>query len=1185
MDSFPKSQIIEFNRRDIDSIERALKDYQTLLDNHQAFEESLFDIAFMDIGSGQRQHLQLSDTANAELVINALNLTPDGGYDLQDTVSEQSSLYISEALLFAIALEHDSLKPQLRLTAQAMVNYARHENDTSEMWVDDMRVFGAEALYMMAVKDANDAVYLAQFFIPYWDDEHAGGYEDMLLSLLNQHGWCDAMMKAFIWCDNAAFRFAFYGSHWEDTKPRYQPLGEYLQEKPQLYPRFIELIRQRFTSQPMLAYSEDEELDNQKPVLELFKSLFPEFCSWEQEDIDMQLGRHFIHNSLENEAMDLQLQLENELLRPLMSYAQSVFQRQEEERARKALREEREAELGGTHMLTDFIATLDNSEALLKYVVFNENPAVLDALQPFDIWAHCKAHAPSLFDAMDDACWDRGSIENLRENLHEVLVYPANDLLEDEDCFVRVEFKDGTLSKAYVAEGENSDNHVQSAHIMLRFIDIFYRLLGRQTLSSELCEMLTGEGDYQAIITTEAYYARFDPAPPAREGELSKHDKRKLEQLIDGFCDFDEPVTGTMLKQADKLLKQRTCCDTTNWHENNLGTDALKAYRLFRDMEDRIHDTFTQGLQTSLSGVFERALNLLLERAEIMGEGHFKQKGFNQSELDQIRGFFTKDHAELSQQATIDLFDRHLHRDEVCRQSDLYFPKISEKQIGYHFLNDYDDDYQRVAIICFWLKQLPIAEAKIAQRLWQLLVTMAPTKMIRHISRLYSDHDYRLRFDNQLDEINFYEMLNRHGIAQDYTLAFQVEQSVDKTSCEQEYLALVELMEANTLNDEDSSMIGTANKSRAQALLRGLDYTYQMHKLKFHQDVALRFPKQLFSLDDDFRRCLGDFIKLNSHSWESVIARQFDSSTLFFDHICDPEDLPKRLRLPIRLHPQADTTQSRHCDHMSWIDATIAQRVGDELQLLVVDKETASREQLYLGGQVLILDSDIDAAKVIAAVGELPDLSERRRLTEETLWSYIQGETSYETAAPLFNAYMREETVVGVDEYRTYSLGQFLWRIDTARRERLMLLLANHSYRAYKVITELLVEGEMDSLVRDGKIDLATRLDLDSDDYEEQAYDRLMGWLLSHDIRRELVVLFAIKNYHSCMGGYLAALARKGELKSVLTYLNVNNRAALVDILARQTDASQLLEIFKGDKSRQVRDRVDIATRAMENAG
>ncbi|ACJ28886.1 hypothetical protein swp_2134 [Shewanella piezotolerans WP3] len=1179
MDSFPKSQVIAFNRKDIASIEQALITYQTKLAAHQAFKNSQFDIAFMDNSSGQCQHLQLADTLHAELALQALNLTPDGGYNLQDIVTEKSSLYISEALLFAIALEHDTLKPQLRRTAQAMVDYARYENDTSEMWVDDMRVFGAEALFMMAMQDAEDAAYLAQFFIPYWDDEHATGYEHMLLTLLRHHGWCDAMIKAFVWCDNSAFRFAFYGSHRESTTAEYQPLGEFLQQNPLQYPRFIELLKQRFTAQPMLVENESQDLDSQKPILAIYQSLFPEFCSWEDEEVSRQLGRHFINDTLENEAMDLQLQLENELDSPLSAYAQSVFQRQEEDRRYDQLKEERQAEMGGTHMLTDFIATLDNSDVLLKYVVLNENPAILETIEPFDIWAHCKIHAPSLYDAMDEACWDRGNLDNLRENIHEVLSYPANDLLEDEECYFDVKFEQGVICKAYLSPGENSISHVKSAHIMLRFVDIFYRVLGQKTLSAELCEMLTGEGDYQPIMTTEAYYARFDPAPAAAEGELSKHDKRKLEQIIDAFCDMDDPVTHSMLQRADNLFKQRACYDVSHWHEDNLATDALKAYLLQQDASRHINDTYTAGLQAEIGKVFERALTLLLEHAEIQGEGHFEDKGFNQTELEQVRNFFTQENPTLSQCEIIALFDKHLHRDEICRRSNLYFPKISEKQISYHFFQDYDDDYQRVAISCFWLKQVPSATAKIAKRLWQLLITMAPTKMIHHMGRLYSCRDYGLKFDNQLDEINFYQLLNRHGIAEDYTLAYQVEQSIGSSSRQSEYLALIDLMEETIpANAAQGGMIAASNRAQAKALLRGLDYTYQSHKLEFHQDVALQFPELPFQLDDDLRQCLQHFIALNSQSWESVIANQFSAATLYFGHATDISDLPKKLRLPYRLHPDVDTSQPRHCANMSWINATIAQQVGDELLILVLDKDSANHDQLYIGGQLLILDSDIDAAMVIEAVNKLPELSERQQILETELWSYLQGDCSYEVIAPLFQAYLSAQTVAGVDEYRSYSLGQFLWRIDEPRRERLMLLLANHSYRAYKIIIEQMVTAQMDQQVSQGKIDLATRFELDSDDYEQNAYKQLMDWLFSHDVKRELIVLFAIKNYRSCMGDYLAQLARQGELKPILAYLHVSNRATLVDILAEQTDAAELLTIFKGEKSRQVRDRIAAAT-------
>ena len=44
MDSFPKSQIIEFNRTDVTSIEQALVTYQTKLAARQAFKNSQFDI-------------------------------------------------------------------------------------------------------------------------------------------------------------------------------------------------------------------------------------------------------------------------------------------------------------------------------------------------------------------------------------------------------------------------------------------------------------------------------------------------------------------------------------------------------------------------------------------------------------------------------------------------------------------------------------------------------------------------------------------------------------------------------------------------------------------------------------------------------------------------------------------------------------------------------------------------------------------------------------------------------------------------------------------------------------------------------------------------------------------------------------------------------------------------------------
>ncbi|MGS0689427.1 hypothetical protein [Shewanella sp. 30m-9] len=1207
MDAFSHLQVIEFNRHQATSIEQALQIYQAKLEAHQAFDKSgRLNLVFMDNSSGAREHLQLDNLQDKQLAMKALSLNPDGGYRSNYIVSSDRELYLSETLLFALALEHESLIPQLRNTAQAMVNYARFENDTSKMWLDDTRVFGAEPLYMMAAKDANDAVYLAQFFIPYWDDEHATGYEDMLLSLLEQHGWCEAMINAFIWCDNPQFRFAFYGSDWEQPTPRYQPLGDYLKANPAQYPRFIELVKQRFHGLPVLVYSENEPLYKQNPVLDIYTTLLAECCGQHDEDRNQELAGHFINDSLENEAMDLQNQLKLELNKPLCCYAGSVAHKQALRCQRDKREKDRDKYLGGLHMFSEFIASLENSHDLLAYISTGENPQVLDDIQSFNFIKHCKQHALSLFETIDETCWEMNNFNSVRENFHEPLHYLAKDLMQDIDDDMDEETVNGFIRRVSIRSDVHSNNsannssnngadieamtaantqpqsQVRSAQTMLRFIDIFYRLFDQQPFDDELCDILTGESVYQAIISAEDYYARFMPidATAKLDTEISVKERKSLESLLDEYSDMDSAVTADMLEQSDELFANRACLNSQDWPEDELGIDALCAYLLLQDKQHNINDDYTQALQTKLSGVFERAVNLMLENADILGEGPFTEKGLNDSELAQVKGYFTGPTPELHQQQMIALLNQHLYGQDICRQTVLHFPKISPMQKSYLFLNDYDEDYQRVVLACFWLKQLNSPEALIAKRIWQLLVAMAPIRIIGLMCKAFSEHTRRCMFDTPQDEINFFDMLNSHGIDKAFTQTYQVEQYIDRSSRTDDYLNLVELM--GELVDEDSDvtepgMIAAARRQDAKALLCGLDYSYQPIKLSFHKHVAMRFPSRPLALDNELQQCLEDFIKLNNNSWEQVIERKFKDATVYFDFLSDESDLPKKLRLPVTLHPNADLNQTRHCDKMSWINATIAQHVGDELQILVADKNFPRDGNLYIAGQLLIINDSVDAQSVINAVAQLPSSEEREQLLKQNLWAYLQGHLAYDAFATQFSECIEYETVTGLKERQSHSLGQYLWLLDDERCGRLLHLLANHSYRSYKIIFEQLVTGYMDQLALQGKMDLATRLECDEDDYEQAAYQAILDWLFSHDVKPEYLLLHMIKNYHPCMADYIAAMARRDEIKSLMPFLHIQTKADLVDILAEQADCAELMSLFTKEKSRQIRDRVEAA--------
>lgn len=1176
MDDFEKSQIIHFDRHDTGSIRQALQQYQQLLDDEQAFSDDEFhrclDVAFMDTSGGEPVLLKPNEVHYGDLVVDAVSLTPDGPFTMEELCS-RDDYYLSEPILFALALEHDDLKGDVRNTAQAIVNHARRYNDTNDMWLDDMRVFGAEALYVMARLDSADAFYLAQFFIPYWDDEHCIGYENMLFSLTKHYGWCDDMIKAFVWCDSEAFRFGFYGCSWEFSKAQYLPLGEYLKANPDIYPRFQQLIRERFAAQPMLAQHDDEDdLEKANPVLWIYRTLFPEFANPDEADEEALLGQHFIHDTLENEAMDWQSAVHGDLYRPLMTISENARREQEEYRAYEERQLKLQRFLGGINMINEFLRSFEESKALIHYTRTGEGRDVLERLPDINLWTYSKTHAPTLYDVIDSACWNRGSHDNLRENLHKVLEYPAHDLLHKGE-YLETEFENGMISRVRVVPDHDRVRDVINAGIMVRIVEIFHHLLGKKPLPEEVCALLTEHEDFHPVLTREGFLARFDPdgtVPVEEDSALSRREQRQLVEIVDRFENMDEYVDRDLLERVDTYFSRRELIDTRLWPEPSLGTDCLAAYLLHNDFHNRVGDAQTEALHTRLQeGVFRRALDLMLRRAQIMGEGRDESVGFSPEDMALIRNYFSEAETGLDQAAMIALLNQHLHRDDINRRTHRYFPKLGEQQIGYHFLSDFDDDYQRVVLICFWLKQLPLPEGQVAKRLWQLLVAMAPTKMIRHLSRLYSIDDYDVEFDDVLQEIEFYELMNRHGIDQAYTDAFQVEMLRYDSGRIGSYHGLVERI--GDLANDDSSMFKAADRRRAEALLRGIEHIPESIRIDYLNHGALLFPEQGFLGEQHFRRALDIFIQLNSHGREEVLAQHFKSALLYKG---TREPLPKNLQLPVRLAgPEA--LQPLKCEDFDWIDATLLQRQGDELVLLRGEwPEVPTAEQLAQAGRLIVFDDSIEGATLLESMDSLPPRQERDRLLGDDLWAYLNGDMGYDDIAPRFHACLSPELDPDLDNYRTYTLAQFLWCIDAERRERLVCLLANHSHSGYKVIHGEVKAGYLDQQVREGKMDLMARLDEYEDDHETAAFNGLMGWLRGLSINRFHLVLFAIEYPYSEMEQFLEDMANSGELKPLLPQIYPDKRATLVEILGKRSLSGHLLAIFDNDRSRKVQDRV-----------
>lgn len=330
MNQFDKSKIIVVELKDIESIRGALKEYKELLDTDRAVAGECFDVEFRAETPDGSRRLQVADTKNHELLREAFMYGPDGGEDYlgsYDDIGDEDEIYVSEPILLSHAMEYDELHEDVVATAMAIVAFSRRHNDTWKLWIDDMRVFGVEVLYMLAKSHPEYTYLLGQFLIPYWDDEHAGEYSDYLFALLEERGWTPELIKAYIWCDSRHMRIHMYirDMYLEDNS-RHGSLGDHLRKKSEDYILFREMLKERLIAEPVLAYSYDVDPEEERPVLDFYKTLMP----YDEDEVEEILGEIFIEDSYEGEAAKMEKEIMSLMERPLIVFTAEQLKEQKE---------------------------------------------------------------------------------------------------------------------------------------------------------------------------------------------------------------------------------------------------------------------------------------------------------------------------------------------------------------------------------------------------------------------------------------------------------------------------------------------------------------------------------------------------------------------------------------------------------------------------------------------------------------------------------------------------------------------------------------------------------------------------------------------------------------------------------------------------------------------------------------
>nr|WP_086937916.1 hypothetical protein [Thaumasiovibrio occultus] len=1189
MNQFDKRQIIFFDITDPAQIAAALRQYQAMLLSGIAFNKEHFDVEFKQQTAGDVRRLQPSDAGeNLPLLKAALNLGQEGGshyYDRQ--ITDNSEIYISEVIVFAAALQYPDIKETVVDTAKAIVAYARRVNDTDDMWLDDMRVYGIEAVYMLAKTDLQYAYLVGQFFIPYWDDEHATQYNEYLSEFLHDHGWHPEIIKAFIWCDNPSFRLGMFMNDPYSNATTYQPLGDFLQQNPDQYVNFKHMVQARFQTEPVLLSSneiEDElELEHCTPVVWLYETLFahPHFDD-DDDAHDAFMQQPFMASTLEDEAYDLQRHIQSQVTGELVKYSEQALEKQAQYLAYLE-RDERRFELNyGCNVLKPLILAMPQGESLWRYIEQGSDSHALHALPEVDVISLAKQHAPEMATHMDDHLhsWQYDN-RGVAEELEDILRLVSGDLLTDHfSNETSIEHPNGLITTLTVTPDSDVPLLEARRQQYLRVVDVFYHALGKPEFSEYMQASLTE--DDEPLLSHQDYYRRYSQLPEPQTEDDDVALTRDIQSLINTFTDNDTILVSKHFQRVDTLLRtSRELCHPQHFTKLHMGLLALASYHLYRDFHQQVGDEITQALFDYLTeqNIWDQAVSQLLKSC-MRKRDHYcpEDQGLTDDDITRVRDYFTSEQPTEDQASLIALLEPQLYRNDYYRGT-LCINQYSEYQPGYKFLRDHDEDFQRFTLIAFWLRQLPLPLRIQADRLWQFLIALAPVRVARNVLRAHSDEPWEIEFNSVLAGIEITEQLTKAGIDEGVLAAYEMSRN---RYHEERYAQSLERY--SEITNTATSMFASLDRKKAQALHNGLKYINESDKVTFLHHASLKYPDISVDIAHDLKRALKIVIELNITSWEYALAHEFGASCLY---IGDGDKVPKKLRKAIIANEHSVSNKPCHMDGMSWMQSTLVQssvsQTGEEHYAIVMADHDFPLEEYQGGlprGLLVILDQHVDRQAVVSRAIELQHKTKRiEQIVEQTL-AYLAGEVDYATIASLYRAQLAtEDFSASADEYRLYSLSQFIWMLDTPQRERLAKLLFNHDYRGFKVIERHHGKAWLLHQLSEGVIDFDNYVAQErEEETTEEGMAFLLHWLCELEINPAHLTLLCIKNtdFEACCE-FIHAHARGqyGDFMQTLKYLHAERRAQLPHILSQADDAAQLIAPLTKDKSRAVKGAIE----------
>jgi len=846
--------------------ESIIKFKHKIINNDLGLINSEYNNFFLKEINGKTQKISEEDIKNTEILKEAFSIS-----EIESIENAQKYYYacFSEAVVYSHLLEYPDLKQDAVDLALEIVNISKISEDTSDLWVDDCLVFGIDLLFILANKYPEYTYLISQYITRYWDTEHAPYAIDYLPSLLSKWSYNRDILKALAHCDNfelaVSIEYNQILDYFDKDDFNEFPLHDYFKNNKDEFTYFKNEYLKLAKANQILC-----ETSKGVHYAEVFiKRISPDLSE------EQWINNIFVEDTYENEVAIFASDIDNVIDDKVLNNKYKTYTDDEEE-------DEDEYETWGDDedvYKEFFLNGFDNGIDIWDYILLGKNIEVLDTIPESSLKAISK-------------------LRNLK--MHDRLNYYGDDLDDFMSPLIDIFYDKGEEVNGIIIN--INQEYPDGKNIILRALDIIFRINGKKALDKYTIDLLVGENNICNISTITKRYSDnsienlkksiTNLMNPLLEDNMSKNQLDQIHSLYESDPSIWKDILSTIISERSSNIDDDIKAAMPKLAQTTRATGSQllsvsyicwKEQALFPNENTEVlikffTDHFWESFMYEIANYSNINSNNKAQDIKHIQDYCIGAAG-SPPPKEILMKLMTTGPSSLSPEEKL-IFDearkasQPKSKDEISDiMANLFLNKKIDDELGIQNIRLFRSSEIKMllASILFGVRGLPMMYEKALKKAFHIIIDLAPVKTLHSCYKAFQQETVYNNDNNTLNTTEYLDILDKIQVPLKYIKAWEIFNIYKKNQYKEVELnkADIELIKAyanrNTIAEDKDTMWGRIEQKEKDALKEALQYVDQRSKVEFLDRVNIMFPSEEYRIMQKkrFKKALEKFCDKN----------------------------------------------------------------------------------------------------------------------------------------------------------------------------------------------------------------------------------------------------------------------------------------------------------------------------------